>query len=189
MSMKSRRLPNSNHECAEELSSELASHQFRNDLNRSADRNQTFRTTLPNRRYPVSVKQSNAELVHQIFQACAELSNRSGRSISPDGHLVGSLGELHAANTLGLRLETASNAGFDAVDDQGRKVEIKTTTRSSISLSASGTQAERLVVVKLDSVTGVAKIVYDGDAGVAWDRAGKPGKNGQRILSISKLAT
>ena len=100
---------------------------------------------------------------------------------------MGSLGEIHAARALGLRLETASNAGFDAVDDQGRKVEIKTTTRLSISLSASGTLAERLIVVQLDAETGAARIVYDGEAAVAWDIAGKPGKNGQRRLSIKRL--
>jgi len=135
----------------------------------------------------VEVEQSDDDLVRLIFEACAELSRRSGRSVSPDGHLVGSLGEIHAAQALGLRLATASNAGFDAIDGQGRKVEIKTTTRSSIALSASGTLAERLIVVQLDAGTGAAQIIYDGDAAVAWDLAGKPGKNGQQTLSLSKL--
>ena len=100
---------------------------------------------------------------------------------------MGSLGEIHAKNVLGLTLERASNAGYDAVDDQGRKVEIKTTTRSSISLSASGTQAERLIVVKLDALTGAAEIIYDGGAAQMWDLAGKSGKNGQKSLALSKL--
>ncbi len=133
------------------------------------------------------MEQTEDDLVRLIFQACAELSRRSGRSVSPDGHLVGSLGEIHAAHALGLRLETASNAGFDAVDSLGGRVEIKTTTRASISLSTSGTLAERLIVVQLDAKTGAAQIIYDGDAAVAWDVAGKPGKNGQRSLSLSKL--
>ena len=135
----------------------------------------------------MEVEPTDDELVSSIFEACAELSLRSGRSVSPDGHLVGSLGEIYAAQELGLRLETASNAGFDAVDSQGHRVEIKTTTRSSIGLSASGTLAKRLIVVQLNSETGGAQIIYDGDAAVAWDRAGKPGKNGQRRISISKL--
>ena len=63
----------------------------------------------------------------------------------------------------------------------------KTTTRSSISLSASGTQAERLIVVKLDALTGAAGIIYDGDAAQVWDLAGKPQKNGQKGLALSKL--
>lgn len=133
------------------------------------------------------MEQTDDDLVRLIFQACAELSRRSGRSVSPDGHLVGSLGEIYAAQALGLRLETASNAGFDAVDRDGRRVEIKTTTRASISLSASGTLAERLIVVQLDAETGAAQIMYDGEAAVAWDIAGKPGKNGQRCLSIKRL--
>jgi len=135
----------------------------------------------------VEVEQTDDDLVRLIFEACAELSRRSGRSVSPDGHLVGSLGEIYAAQALGLRLETASNAGFDAVDVDGRRVEIKTTTRASISLSASGTLAQRLIVVQLDVETGAAQIVYDGDAAVVWDLAGKPGKNGQRRVSIKRL--
>lgn len=133
------------------------------------------------------MEQTDDDLVRLIFQACAELSSRSGRSVSPDGHLVGSLGEIHAAHALGLRLENASNAGFDAVDSDGRRVEIKTTTRSSIALAASGTLAERLIVVQLDAETGAARIVSDGKAAVAWKLAGKPGKNGQRRLSIKRL--
>ena len=135
----------------------------------------------------MGVQESDDDLVRLIFQACAELSRRSSRSVSPDGHLVGSLGEIHAARALNLKLEMASNAGFDATDKEGLKVEIKTTTRSSIALSASGTLAKRLVVVKLDAATGSAQIVYDGDAKSAWHLAGKPGKNGQRRLSIAKL--
>ena len=135
----------------------------------------------------MGVEQTDDELVRLIFRACAELSRRSGRSVSPDGHLVGTLGEIYAARALGLRLVTASNSGFDAVDGQGHRVEIKTTTRSSISLSASGTLAERLIVVQLDAETGAAQIVYDGDAAAAWDIAGKAQKNGQQSLSLSKL--
>ena len=135
----------------------------------------------------MEVEPTDDELVRSIFAACAELSRRSGRSVSPDGHLVGSLGEIYAAQELGLRLETASNAGFDAVDMQGQRVEIKTTTRSSIGLSASGTLAKRLIVVRLNAETGVAQIIFDSDAAVAWDRAGNPGKNGQRRISLSRL--
>lgn len=131
--------------------------------------------------------QTDEELVRLIFQACANLSSRSGRRISPDGHLVGSLGEIYAARTLGLTLETASNAGFDATDCHGQRVEIKTTTRASISLAAEGTLAERLIVVKLNPEDGQASIVYDGPAAKAWNQAGKPQKNGQRRISLAKL--
>jgi len=130
---------------------------------------------------------TNEELVRSIFEACAELSGRSSRSVTPDGHLVGSLGEIYAAEELGLTLAMASNRGYDAVDRNGARVEIKTTTRSSISLSADGTLAERLVVVQLDPISGTPEIVFDGPAKSAWALAGRPAKNGQRRLSISRL--
>ena len=69
---------------------------------------------------------THEELVQRIFEACAELSRLTGRRVSPDGHLVGSLGEIYAASVLNLTLETASNAGFDATDSNGQRVEVKT---------------------------------------------------------------
>ena len=130
---------------------------------------------------------THEELVQRIFQACAELSRQTGRSVTPDGHLVGSLGEIYAASVLDLTLETASNAGLDATDSHGQRVEIKTTTRASISLSAEGTLAGRLIVVKLNPEDGRAGIVYDGPAQKAWNKAGKPQKNGQRRIGLAKL--
>lgn len=132
---------------------------------------------------------SYEELVRTIFECCAELSRLSSRSVSPDGHLVGSLGEIYASEELGLTLATASNPGYDAVDRNGVRVEIKTTTRSSISLSAQGTQAERLIVVKLDPISGAPRIMFDGPTKMAWALAGPPAKNGQRRLSLSRLLT
>ena len=132
--------------------------------------------------------ESHEDLVRRIFETCAELSRRTGRSVTPDGHLVGSLGEIYAASILNLTLETQSNAGFDATTSDGQRVEIKTTTRSSISLSAEGTLADRLVVVTLNPENGEAVIVFDGPAETAWQLAGPAQKNGQRRLSLTKLA-
>ena len=107
----------------------------------------------------------------------------TGRPFSPDGHLVGSLGEVLAADLLDLTLMPPSNDGYDAIDNEGRKVEIKATTCRSVSLSASGTRVERLVVVVLDRY-GHASIVYDG-LRCRLGRRGKPQKNGQRANSAS----
>ena len=126
------------------------------------------------------------ELIREVFAACQRLSELTGRPVSPDGHLVGSLGEVHAASALDLDLATPSTTGYDALDNAGRKVEIKTTTRSAISLSASGTESERLVVVVL-SAEGAAEVFFDGPSKLAWIAAGPPQKNGQRHLSLSRL--
>ncbi|MDD2858150.1 MAG: hypothetical protein PHU75_05675 [Candidatus Nanopelagicales bacterium] len=128
----------------------------------------------------------NTELVRQIFSACAELSVRTGRPVSPDGHLVGSLGEVLAAERLGLTLMPPSNTSYDAVDEFGTRVEIKCTTRKSIALSGTDSTAQRLVVVKL-AADGTASIVYDGPMSRALELAGRRQSNGQRALSLSKL--
>lgn len=132
------------------------------------------------------MNEANQRAVREIFAACRALSASTGRPFSPDGHLVGSLGEVLAADLLDLTLMSPSNDGYDAVDCQGRKVEIKATTRRSVGLSASGTRAERLVVVVLDP-DGKGSIVYDGACDVAWAAAGKPQKNGQRTIGLTRL--
>ena len=124
--------------------------------------------------------------IKKIFRSCQRLTELTKRPFSPDGHLVGSFGEVVAAELLNLTLMPPSNDGYDAIDDQGRRVEIKATTRASIGLSASGTRAERLVVVVVDG-DGETEVAYDGPRAPAWDAAGKPKKNGQRRISVSTL--
>ena len=124
--------------------------------------------------------------IKKIFRSCQRLTELTKRPFSPDGHLVGSFGEVVAAELLNLTLMPPSNDGFDAIDDHGRRVEIKATTRTSIGLSASGTRAERLVVVVVDG-DGETEVAYDGPTAPAWDAAGKPQKNGQRRISVSTL--
>ena len=124
--------------------------------------------------------------IKKIFRSCQRLTELTKRPFSPDGHLVGSFGEVVAAELLNLTLMPPSNDGYDAIDDQGRRVEIKATTRTSIGLSASGTRAERLVVVVVDG-DGETEVAYDGPTAPAWDAAGKPQKNGQRRISVSTL--
>ena len=130
---------------------------------------------------------SDSDLVKLIFRACAEVTSRTGRKASPDGHLVGTLGELHAAKVLGLTLAPQSTEGYDATDENGNLVEIKTTTRASFGLKATGTKATRLIAVKLDAESGQGIVVWDGPADLAWARAGKPQRTGQRHLSLTAL--
>ena len=130
--------------------------------------------------------ESVEQLVARVFSCCQELSERTGRPISPDGHLVGSLGEVIAAERLNLRLMSPSNRGFDAIGPDGERVEIKTTTRSSIQVSNEGTLAERFVVVRLEA-SGESHIVFDGKAADVLAVAGSPQKNGQRRVSLGRL--
>lgn len=122
--------------------------------------------------------------VAAIYEAVAELEKLyPGRKFTPDGHLVGSIGEVIAAEALGLELYPASYAGHDAKDSTGRDVQIKLTGGKSVSLYAT---CDRLVVLRVVS-PDFAEIVYDGFGAPAWEGAGPLQKNGQRAISIAKL--
>lgn len=125
------------------------------------------------------------EPVARIYAAVEELEAAyPGRKFTPDGHLVGSIGEVIAAKELGLTLHPASHPGHDAYDTAG-DVQIKMTglRGTSVALYAS---CVRLVVLKVVSTTE-AEVVYDGPGEPAWAAARKAGKNGQRVVSLARL--
>jgi hypothetical protein len=122
--------------------------------------------------------------VAAIYKAVADLEAAyPGRKFTPDGHLVGSIGEVVAAGALNLELYPASFVAHDARDAAGRDVQIKMTAGASVSMYAT---CDRLVVLRVVSPEE-AEIVYDGDGVPAWDAAGKIQKNGQRVVRLSKL--
>jgi hypothetical protein len=121
--------------------------------------------------------------VAAIYRAVAELEARyPHRKFTPDGHLVGSIGEVVAEEELGLTLHPMSRAGHDAYDANG-DIQIKMTAGKSVAMYA---ECVRLVVLQIVSPEE-AEIVYDGPGAPAWACAGKPGKNGQRAVSLTKL--
>lgn len=132
---------------------------------------------MTNRRVPLPPQ------VAAIYRAVAELEARyPGRRFTPDGHMVGSIDEVIAAEALGLILHPSSHPCHDAYDANGQ-VQIKATAGTSISMYS---ECERLVVVRLVDAKE-AEIVYDGPGRDVWQRAGKVAKNGQRSISLSKL--
>jgi hypothetical protein len=120
--------------------------------------------------------------VADIYRAVAKLEDKyPPRKFTPDGHLVGSLGEVVAAEELALTLYPMSHSGHDAYDANG-DVQIKMTAGKSIAMRAT---CLRLVVLRV-VCPEEAEIVYDGPGAPAWDCAGKP-RNGQRVVSLAKL--
>jgi hypothetical protein len=114
------------------------------------------------------------EPVTRIYKAIAELEALyPGRKFTPDGHLVGSIGEVIAAKALGLTLYSMSRPGHDAYDANG-DVQIKMTGGKSVAMYAT---CVRLVVLRVVSLEE-AEIVYDGPGEPVWEKAGKMGKNG-----------
>jgi hypothetical protein len=121
--------------------------------------------------------------VADIYRAVEELyAAYPGRKFTPDGHLVGSIGEVIAAEALGLTLYNGSHPGHDAYDANG-DVQINMTAGRSVALYDT---CSRLVVSQIVSPEE-AEIVYDGPGEPAWQAAGKKQKNGQRSVSLAKL--
>ena len=68
------------------------------------------------------------ELIPELYNLVARLEEAApGRSFAPDGHLLGSIGEVIAAAQYDLQLTTASTKGIDAHTSSGQPVEIKCT--------------------------------------------------------------
>jgi hypothetical protein len=123
------------------------------------------------------------EPVARIYRAAAELEVQyPERKFTPDSHMVGSIGEVIAAQTFGLTLYPMSHAGHDAYDSNG-DVQIKLTAGTKVSLYAS---CVRLIVLRVVSASE-AEVVYDGPGETAWAVAGKRQKNGQRTISLYRL--
>ena len=123
--------------------------------------------------------------VAKIYEAVADLEARyPGRKFTPDGHLVGSLGEVVAAEVLKLKLHPASHPGHDAFNDGG-DVQIKMTGLSGKSVSLYG-PCKRLVVLKIVSPKE-AEIVYDGPGDPVWKKVSNRGKQGQYRIQLSAL--
>ena len=125
------------------------------------------------------------EIIVELYRLTEELENMfPGRHFTPDGHLVGSIGEALAAHHYGVELLTASSKGHDATW-QGCSVEIKATQGNSVALRH---PPERLLVLKLNA-DGTWEEVYNGPGRGVWNLF--DGKllpsNGQHSVRLNKL--
>ena len=76
-------------------------------------------------------------IIQDLFRTVCELESRyPGRKFSIDGHLLGSIGEVIAAEYYGLTLLPNSSERHDAKDRQGRLIQIKATQIDRISISS-----------------------------------------------------
>lgn len=125
-------------------------------------------------------------LVCQLYELVAQFELLfPGRRFTPDGHLIGSIGEVIAAHRYGLELLPHSSQGHDARTPSGVLVEIKATQGSSVALRE---QPIHLIVLLL-SRAGNAAEVYNGPGAKVWECAGAMQRNGQRPISLSRLRT
>jgi hypothetical protein len=124
------------------------------------------------------------KLILELYAIVGKLEDLfPGRHFTPDGHLVGSIGEVLAARRYGLALWDASAECHDATAPDGRPLQIKATQKSSIGLRS---RPNHLLVLHITE-NGTAEEVYNGPGDLAWMNAGKMQKNGQRSISVAKL--
>ena len=124
------------------------------------------------------------EVIQQMFALSNELERQyPGRHFTPDGHMLGSIGEVYAKEMYGLELYEANHKIHDAYDKEGRKIQIKITQRDRIALTS---MPEYLIVFRVDQ-SGSIEEIYNGPGNIPWDLCGKLQKNGQRSIRLSTL--
>ena len=124
-------------------------------------------------------------LIRELYGVVRRLENMfPGRHFTPDGHLVGSIGEALASHYYGVELAPASTQGYDGTRD-GKRIEVKATQGSAVALSSG---PEHLLVIKL-LPDGSFEEHYNGPGAQVWDLLSnrKPTKNGQQQVRLSVL--
>lgn len=125
-----------------------------------------------------------AKKIRKIYAITCELEGMyPGRHFTPDGHMVGSIGEVIAAEEYGLELFEASHPVHNAKTQDGKLVQIKATQGARIAISE---RPEYLIVLKIDRDGGFEE-VYNGPGDAAWSLVGKRQKTGQCHVSLAKL--
>lgn len=124
--------------------------------------------------------------VKNIYRAVKELELMfPGRPFTPDGHMVGSLGECLVAEAYGLDLMPPSNKGFDAKAKNGVEVEIKATQSKSVAFRSC---PEHAIVIKIYR-DGTFDELFNGPGSIVWAafENKKLPTNGQYQISINKV--
>jgi len=141
---------------------------------------------------PSSAMEEVPVLIGELFKVTGRLKELfRGRPFTPDGHLVGSIGEVVAEYVYGLALERCSTPQMDAHAKDDRSVQVKLTGESGTSYGfrwssqKEQAHAELLICLKLSS-TGFYE-VYNGPFPIDLLRGRKDQKNGRVSLAVSRL--
>jgi hypothetical protein len=123
-------------------------------------------------------------LIAQLYDVVAELEAMFQRPFTPDGHMVGSIGEALAAHYYGMTLTPCSTPGCDATVGD-KRVEIKATQSTKVAFRC---KPDHLLVLKLHR-DGSFDEIYNGDGARVWALvAHKPiPPNGQLSVPLSSL--
>ena len=147
---------------------------------------------LAARKKPIAPAEQLPALIGELFRVTKQLDRLfTGRPFTPDGHLVGSIGEVVADYIYGLELAPCSTPRIDAHTKDHKSVQIKLTgekgTGYGIRWSSSdiGTTPDILLCLKLTREGFVE--VYNGPFPLELLTGKKDQKNGQIALSVRAL--
>lgn len=129
-----------------------------------------------------------------LFQTVDQLEKdyaKYGRKFTIDGHLIGSIGEVLAAEAYDLELADSSMPVFDAwtKTEPPKTVQIKATQIDRVSFSSkrkNDTVPDYVIVIKIFH-SGDLEPIYNGPGKLIYDNLGKSQKNGQSQISLAKL--
>ena len=125
-------------------------------------------------------------IINELYALTARLEKMyPGRHFTPDGHLVGSIGEVFAAERYGISLFAAGCETHDGKAPDGRLVQIKATQRRSVGIYE---EPDYLLVFSIDR-EGRLSEVYNGSGLPVWQlfSGKKRPKNGQYQVSLTRL--
>jgi len=127
-------------------------------------------------------------LIGELFKIVKSLNEIfPERPFTPDGHLVGSIGEVVARYIYGITLEKCSNEGFDAKTKDGRTVEIKLAGKKgkNVSVSSEAEPPDYLIVLKLTEEGFVE--IYNGQFPVELWQSKAASKRKIKSLTLNEL--
>lgn len=129
-----------------------------------------------------------ASIIRELYRIVGKLETdycAHRRHFTLDGHLVGSIGEVYAAERYGIKLFASSAPTHDGIASDGKLVQIKATQRNSVALNDN---PDYLIVLRIDERGGIDE-VYNGPGKPVWDLFAnrKRPKNGQYQVSVARL--
>ena len=124
--------------------------------------------------------------VRALYQIVKELECMfPGRPFTPDGHMVGSLGECLVADAYGLKLMPPSTEGHDALSKDGKKVEIKATQSKTVAFRSC---PDHTIIIRIFK-DGSFEECFNGPGEIIWKtfEGRKKPSNGQYQITLGRV--
>lgn len=131
-----------------------------------------------------------SDLIIHLYEIVNELKQKYNRPFTPDGHLLGSIGECLIADKYGLILEKPSVKGYDAKDKSGKRIQIKVTQSQGTAIAFRNYNDFDAVIIGVISESGRLNIIYAGSAKPILEQLEKIKENksnGQKKISVRRI--